>query len=63
MEKISPQGAPPLPHILRYQEENKVLWHVEMRQLYRVVVGKHAGTTPVGRPSIRCQGNIKMNTW
>ena len=32
----------------------------EKRGVYRVVVGKPEGKRPLGRPSCRCEDNIKM---
>ena len=31
------------------------------RGVYRVLVGKHEGKRPLGRPSLRWEDNIKMN--
>jgi hypothetical protein len=33
----------------------------EMRDVYRVLVGKPEGKKPLGRPRNRWEGNIKMN--
>jgi hypothetical protein len=33
----------------------------EMRNVYRVLVGKPEGKRPLRRPSHRCKDNIKMN--
>ena len=32
----------------------------ERRGIYRVLVGKPEGKTPLGRPRSRCEDNIKM---
>jgi len=40
-------------------------WHVartgERRGVYRVLVGKHEGKRPLGRPRRRWEDNIKMD--
>jgi len=33
----------------------------ERRGVYRVLVGKHEGKKPLGRPRCRWEGNIKMD--
>ena len=33
----------------------------ERRGVYRVLVGKHKGKRPLGRPRRRCEDNIKMD--
>ena len=34
---------------------------VEMRSVYKVLVGKPEGKRPLGRTRHRCEGNIKMD--
>ena len=34
---------------------------VERRGVYRVLVGKYEGKRPLGKPSCRWEGNIKMD--
>jgi hypothetical protein len=34
---------------------------VEMRDVYKVLVEKPEGRRPLGRPSCRCEDNIKMD--
>jgi len=31
------------------------------RGVYRILVGKHEGKRPLGRPRLRWEGNIKMD--
>jgi len=38
-----------------------VLHVVEKRDVYRILVGKHKGKRPLGRPTHRWEGNIKMD--
>jgi len=35
--------------------------HVEMRSVYRVLVGKREGKRRFGKPRLRWEDNIKMN--
>ena len=57
----------PLPNIVRVVKSRRMRWagHVacmgEGRGVHRVLVGKHEGKRPLGRPRCRREGNIKMN--
>jgi len=35
----------------------------ERRVVYRVMVGKPEGKGRLGRPRLRCEGNIKLGAW
>jgi hypothetical protein len=35
----------------------------EGRGIYRVLIGRHEGTRPLGRPRRRWEDNIKMDLW
>jgi len=55
------------PNIVRVIKSRRMRWagHVarvgERRGVYRVLVGKHEGKRPLGRPRRRWEGNIKMD--
>jgi len=50
---------------VRVIKSRRIRWvgHVARmeRGLFRVLVGKHGGKRPLGRPRRRCEGNIKMD--
>ena len=54
-------------HIVRVVKSRRMSWagHVERmgkdRGVYRVLVGKHEGKRPLGRPRCRWEDNIKMD--
>jgi hypothetical protein len=56
-----------LPNIVRGVKSRRTRWagHVarmgEGRGVHRVLVGKHEGKRPLGRPRHRCEDNIKMD--
>ena len=56
-----------LPNIFRVIKSRKMRWteHVlrmgERRGVYRVLVGKPEGKSPLGRPRCRWEDNIKMD--
>jgi hypothetical protein len=43
----------------------RLVWHVartgEMRNAYKIVVGKSEGKRPLGRPRRRCKDNIRVD--
>jgi hypothetical protein len=55
------------PNIVRMIKSRRMRWtgHVacmgERKGVYRVLVGKHEGKRPLGRPRRRWEGNIKMD--
>ena len=55
------------PNIVRVIKSRRMRWagHVarmeKKRGIYRVLVGKHEGKKPPGRPRRRCEENIKMD--
>ena len=56
-----------LPNIVRVVKSRRMIWegHVarmgEGRGVHRVLVGKHEGKRPLGRPRRRWEDNIKMD--
>jgi hypothetical protein len=48
-------------------KEDEVAWaccaHAEMRNAYRILVGKPDGRRPLGRPRRRWENNIKIDLW
>jgi len=56
-----------LPNIVRVVKSRRMRWagHVarmrEDRDVHRVLVGKHEGKRPLGRPRRRWEDNIKMD--
>jgi len=56
-----------LPNIVRVVKSRRMIWagHVarmgEGRDVHRVLVGKHEGKRPLGRPRRRWEDNIKMD--
>jgi hypothetical protein len=57
------------PDIIRHIKSRRMRWagHVarmgEGRNMYRVLVGKPEGKTPIGRPRRRWEDGIKMYLW
>jgi len=57
----------PSPNIVRVTKSRRIrwAWHVarmgERRSLYRVLMGKPEGKSPLGRPRCRWDDNIKMD--
>ena len=57
----------PSPNIFRVIKSRRMRWagHIarmgERRGVYRVLVGKHEGERPLGRPRRRWEDNIKMD--
>jgi len=55
-----------LPNIVRMVKSRRMRWagHVarigEGRRVHRILVGKHEGKRPLGRPRLRWEDNIKM---
>ena len=55
------------PNIVRVSKSKRMIWagHVarmgESSGVYRVLVGKHEGNKPLGRPRRKWEDNIKMD--
>jgi hypothetical protein len=55
------------PHTVQVIKSRRMKWaeHIahtgERRDVYRVLVGKHEGKRPLGRPSCRWEDNIKLH--
>jgi len=45
----------------RMRRTGHVVYMGEMRNAYRILVGKSEGKTPLGRPLHRWEGSIRMN--
>jgi hypothetical protein len=60
-------GLYPSPSIVRVTKAKKMRWvgHVarmgEVRGAYNILVGRHEGRRPLGRPGRRWEDNIKMD--